>query len=334
MKGFLLLFLVGIAAAAPATKENDSYVMVIDGNFYRSERIKYKSNHDIVSILVPFNSLYFNRDVPSESNPKEKVMDLVLFFTEADVSEDGIKSYKGVSVMKKNKVTKLLENGKDMAASGDNGKVVFIGASDGLYVYNDEQTAVEKFGSISDDVIGIAKQEYGDAIYILTAKKEVHKVTEKGNTKEKIDDIVDAEQIMLDYNNNLYFYSSDKQVKICTTEGIKKVDGLPENPTNVQLIKPAFVMRDFVPVVVDDSVYIIYTNGTSAKAGIDFKEAKYRPTAYSMEGTIVQYYAYNKTIYEYNMLDIVSGSGMDETKTFLDNKNITIQDLITIKHRH
>ncbi|XP_041985863.1 uncharacterized protein LOC121738092 [Aricia agestis] len=323
MKAFLLLLVVGLAAAAPTSKEDED--IVIDEEFYPSEWVKYTSEHDIVSLLVPINSLNFDENDSSESNSKEEDVDVVLFFSEADII-DGKKDYKGVSVIKKNKVTKLLENGRDMAASGDDSKLVFIGASDGIYVYKDEKTAVEKYGSINDDIYGIAKEKDGDIMYILTANKEVFKVSDNGNKKEKLEG-VKAEQMVLDYSNNLYFSDSDKQVYVRTSEGIKKIEGLPANPKFIQLLRPAFVMDDMVPVVVDETSYLAYSNGTSETGDITFKKPKYRPTAYSMEAAIIQYYAIDKHIYEYNMLAILLGTMLEEIKNFLGNQKSTIEEI-------
>jgi len=237
-----------------------------------------------------------------------------------------VKEYKGLSIIKNKHVKKILETGTDAAAANDDTKTAYFGATDGLYVYNDKENTAEKYGSVTDSIISIAKANGSDIIYILTDKKELYKVTEQGTKKEKIDDVVGAQQIVLDYSNNLYYYNAEKQPFVINENGVKKIEGLPANPTSLNLLKPPFVIEEGVPIVIDNKSYLIYVNGSSELTDFEFVV---QPTAYAMEATLIQYYAYNKNIYEYNLLTIILGGLLEELKSFLNDKSDQIESIAT-----
>ncbi|XP_038217311.1 uncharacterized protein LOC119836128 [Zerene cesonia] len=327
LKSFAAVLLLGLVYGAPTS---DDEHLTITSEYYAESLVVYKGNHDIVSILVPLNSLNFDEDESSESDESES--EITVFFAEADIDENGKRVDQGLYVLKNGKAKKILENGRDAAASGDSSKTVYLAASDGIYVYNQEDNTAVKYGSVSDSIIGIAQEVESDVLYILTEDNTVYKVTDNGNNKAKIDDIVNAQQIVLDYSNNLYFYTPDKKVHVYTSESVKDIGGLPENPSKITLVKPPILLDSGIPVVVDTASYIIYENGTTEDYGIDF-ESNTVPTAYGMEAALIQYYAHNKKIYEYNILAMVLGSILDELKSFLNDKTENIQNIATQKRK-
>ncbi|XP_041985973.1 uncharacterized protein LOC121738152 [Aricia agestis] len=307
MKVLAIILFVGCVAANPIA-DDDKKPIVIDERFYPKEWEVYKSDHDIVSILVPLNSINFEEDTPDE-----KESNVVMFFSEADIV-DGKRVDKGVYVFQNKVATKVLDNGRDMAASGDDSRLVFIAASDGLYVYKEETKTAEKYGTINDDIIGLAKDKSGDVIYILTANKEVYKVTDDGKAKEKILD--KADQIVLDYESNLY-YTSDNKVYVLKGNDKKEIN-IPQGA--VTLIKPPYVLDEGVPCVVDDKAYIVYPNGTSEVYGVEFKP-NFKPTAYAMEAALLQYHAHDKAIYEYNLVKVIEENIVSLDSVFGDKKS-------------
>ncbi|XP_072933705.1 uncharacterized protein [Epargyreus clarus] len=323
--GFLLL--VGIAFAAPP-KSADDETVVVTKDFYPDSFVKYKSQHDIVNIVVPLNSLNFDEN---ESGSSEET-DITLFFVEADKNGDEL-TYQGLYVFKNDKATKLLDNGRDAGASSDDSKQVFLAAQDGLYEYKAETKEAVKYGSVTDSIIGIAVTNTSDIIYILTEDHEVYKVTDGGNTKTKVEEVVNAKEIVLDFSNNLYFYADDKEPYVLTADGVKKINGLPSHPTKVRLVKPPFIIDDGVPFISDTVAYIIYANGTCEPSGFEFKP-KVIPTAFGMEGTLIQYFGYNKKIYEYNILAMVLGEILDDLKNFLEDKKSSIETLAQSPRRN
>lgn len=318
---FTVSLLAGLVYSAPASSKEDETVVITE-EFFPDELAIYTFEHDPVKILTPLNALNFEDDDDEESDSDSTTSFVVL----ADKDDQGGKVYKGVYLLTNGQATKILDNGKDAAAANDDTKLVYFAASDGIYVYNDEKKSADKYGSLTDDFIGIAKVNGSDTIYVLSADHVVYKVTEEGTKKEKIDQIVDAQQIILDYENNLYYYTSDKTVYVYVNGEVKKISGLPEHASYVEILNPAFVFENGAPVIVDNKSYLVYENGTSELGEFEFRV---KPTAYSMEATLIQYYAYNKKVYEYNILTIIFSEILDELKKYFDDKTDAIQAIAT-----
>lgn len=325
LKIFTAVLLVGLTSGTPTSKE-DYEKLTINREYYPQQFVKYEGRHNIVSIVVPLNSINFDEDDLTESDSDENESKAVLFFVEADIDENGKRTYHGLYSLKDGKVKMLLENGRDAASSADNSRTVYFAANDGLYTYKEDDQIAVKYGSLNDSIIGIAHIAEGDVLYILTDDHTVYEVKNNGNEKVKLEDVVNAQQIVLDYTNNLYFYTPDKKVYVKTTEGIKNIEGLPENPTKVTLIKAPFVIENCIPVLVDNVAYIVYSNGTSEHSGFDFKTDAI-PSAFAMEAALIQYYAYDKKIYEYNLLVLVLGEVLHELQNFLKDNTHEIQSL-------
>ncbi|CAH2098618.1 unnamed protein product [Euphydryas editha] len=327
LTSLVVISLLGLVISAPTNDDNDKFT--ITKSMYQKVLLKYSGSHEIVNLLYPINSLNFDQSDSSESDSKSNESDaddVILFFVEADIDSEGKRIDQGLYVLTKGKVTKLLDHGRDAAASGDDSTQVFFGAADGIYVYNKEKNSAEKYGTVNDSIIGIAKELFGNVIYILTENHEVYKVSNEGTTKEKLDDIVNAKQIVLDTSNNIYFYSDEKKAYVRTPEGVKKIKGLPENPSSVTLIRPYFTFEQGVGFVVDNVIYFIDANATSERVGIEFAP-KAKPSAYSPEAGLIEYYAIDKKIYEFNLLAMRLSDGVDELKEFLNEKEEDIKSI-------
>lgn len=319
----ILALFVALAASAPTSNETsskDDDILVINDNFFPDELKIYTAEYDIISILYPLNNLNFDEDDDDSSDDE---VDSVVFFVEADL-DNGVE-YKGLSVKINNVTTKILPTGTSAAADTDNSKIVYFGATDGLYVYNEKENTAEKYGSITDSIIDIVRTNGTEIIYILTDKNEIFKISENGTKKDKVD-IVGAKQIDLDNSNNLYYSTEDKKLYVVTEDGTKEIEGLPSDPSYIKLLRPPFIIEDGVPVIVDNKAYVIYSNGSSSYSEIDFVV---KPSAFSMEATLIQYYAYNKSIYEYNILELILGEILEDLKAFFEDKQTEIQALST-----
>lgn len=327
---FTVSLLVGLAYTAPTSNgtessKDDDENIVVTKEFFDDQFAIYTAEHDIVNILLPLNSLNFDDDTDDEESDSSFN---TIFFVLAD-TENGQRVDKGLYIRKKGVVTKLLDNGREASAANDDTKTAYFAASDGIYVYNDKENKAEKYGTLNDDIIGIAKVNGSDVIYILTNDHFIYKVTEEGTKKERVHGIEDAQQIVLDYENNLYYYTSDKKVYVHLPEGCKRIEGLPEQASYVHLLKPPFIIEDGIPIVFDYKTYIGYVNGSSEES--DF-ELQARPTAYSIEATLINYYAYNKKIYEYNVLVLLMSEFLDqlkEVKDLLSSKADEISEIAT-----
>ncbi|KAJ0170591.1 hypothetical protein K1T71_013962 [Dendrolimus kikuchii] len=316
----LAVFCLLLANTLAAPTSDDDKV-VIDKDFFIDEISVYTAEHDIVSIMVPLNALNFE----DNSDDEETDSDVIAFFVLADIN-NGVKDYKGLYMLKAGQAIKLLDQGTDAIAANDDTKNAYFSAKDGIYVYNGQENKTEKYGTITDNLIGIVKENGTGVIYVITNDHVLYKVTEEGTKKEKVDNVIDAQEIVLDFSNNLYYYGADKKPYVLTSDGKKEITGLPENPSSVKLIRPPFIIEDGVPFLVDDKLYVIYANGTSE---ITEFEVQTKPTAYAPEATLIQYYAYNKKIYEYNLLALLIGELLNELKEFLEEKNDAIQSIAT-----
>ncbi|XP_045507755.1 uncharacterized protein LOC123703708 [Colias croceus] len=235
----------------------------------------------------------------------EDINKVTIFFAQADIDESGKRTYHGLYALKNGVARRILENGRDASASVDDQKTVFLAASDGVYLFDGEDRSVQQYGSITDSVIGIAKESEGEVLYILTEDNSVYKVTDNGNKKEKVEDIENAQQIKLDNEGNLFFYTPDKKVHVRTSEGVKQIDSLPENPSSIVLVNCPVVLEEGLTVLVDRDLYIVYKNGTSEFYGLEFAP-DFMPTAFGPEATLFQYHAYDKKIYEFNVVALLN----------------------------
>ncbi|XP_038217198.1 uncharacterized protein LOC119836057 [Zerene cesonia] len=310
LKIFTAFLLLGLAGAVPPGR-NPRDVTIITKKYFSESFVKYTAQHDIVNLLVPLNGLNFD-DLSSaiEESMKthttsEDIRKVTVFFAEADIDASGKRTYKGLYALKDGKARRILENGRDASASVDDNKVVFLAASDGVYVFDGEDRSVQKYGSITDSIIGIAKESEGELLYILTEDNSVYKVTDNGNKKEKLEDVNDAQQIKLDNDGNLFFYTPDKKVHVRTSEGVKTIDSLPENPSDIVLVNCPVVLEEGLTILVDRDLYIVYKNGTSIFYGLEFAP-DFMPTAFGPDATLFQYYAYDKKIYEFNVIELLS----------------------------
>ncbi|MEE5434572.1 hypothetical protein V2M14_11445, partial [Streptococcus pneumoniae] len=176
------------------------------------------------------------------------------------------------------------------------------------------------------DIIGIEVENGTDVIYVLTSNHKVYKVSEEGTVKEELEKIQNAQQIVVDWQNNLYYVDADNQIYVYTDEEVKKVVGLPNHPSYVQLVRPPFAIDEGVPVVVGKKAFTITPDGKSEFAEILLNV---HPTAYSMEAALIHYYAYNKKIYEFNILSIIFSEMIEGVKNFFDDKVGQIQSIAT-----
>ncbi|XP_047037907.1 uncharacterized protein LOC124643097 [Helicoverpa zea] len=325
----LLLFftaslLAGLAYSAPTSNDDDD-TLVVTADFFPESLAVYTAEHDIVKLLVPLNALNFEDDADEEEESSSD-SDALVFFVQADKNENGGLVDQGLFVLKNGQATKLLDHGRDAAAANDDTKTAYFAANDGIYAYNAKDNKAEKYGTVTDDLISIAKVNGSDILYILTADQVVYKVTEEGTKKEKLNQIVNAKELILDYQNNLYYYTNDNKVYVLVGDEVKQISGLPENASSVNIINPPFVIENGVPVIVDNKAYVAYENGTSELAGFDFQ---IKPTAYAMEATLIQFYAYEKKVYEYNVLTILFSELLSELKSYLEDKTDDIQAIAT-----
>ncbi|KAL0859778.1 hypothetical protein ABMA27_010134 [Loxostege sticticalis] len=282
---FTALLLVGLATAAPVNDE----VFHLTSDWFPDNFVVYTGENEITNIVVPVNTLNFKRDTVSAISDN-----IYIFFVEAN---------KGIFLLKNKTATKLLDNGNYISAPRDHSKDVFFAASDGIYTFNAEKKTAEKYGSLTDNIISIEVANKTNEIYILTVDHILYKVTEDGNHKEEITNVKDAQQIALDSFNNLYYVDSKKHMyaRLQIGGAVKKVKNLPDDPTYIKLLRPPVVLNHLVPVIADEKGFMV-KDGTAEIPEIIFD---IKPTAYSVEASLILYLGHNNKIYEYQLLNIL-----------------------------
>ncbi|XP_026317957.1 uncharacterized protein LOC113228789 [Hyposmocoma kahamanoa] len=285
-------------------------------------KIVYTGNHDIIRIVVPINIINNHRSGQATVN-----RGLFFFFVEADLSNG--KDYKGLYVFNNGTVTKLLDDGTDVTTTNNETDQAFFATKRGIYVYNYEKNTANKYGNFNEDLISIANVKGNDAIFVLTKDKKVLKIVDHGNKKIKTN-LANVDQIMLDYSNNLYFLIG-KDPYVVTARGVKKVEGLPANPNYVGLANDVVSVDEGVLFISDNRIFEIAKNGTAKKftknefnemnQGNEFKGT---PTAISMEAIIVNYYAYDKKIYESYVTEAYFSTIDSAIESFLEKFGITL----------
>ncbi|GBP55094.1 hypothetical protein EVAR_46391_1 [Eumeta japonica] len=300
--------------------------VIVTQEFFPDELAIYTAEHEIVSLVAPVNAINFDDDDDDQDEETESDQNAILFFALADIGPNGEKIDKGLYILQNKVATKLLDNGRDTSAELGDSKVVYFGASDGIYKYNYAEKKAEKYGTITDSVLQLAKVNGSDAIYILTDDKQLYKVTEAGTKKTRIDGVTDPKEIVIDYSNNLFCIGANNKPYVVTADEVREITGFSSDSTYAKLIRPPFLFEDGLPFVSGDKVYMIYSNETSETT--DFT-LQVKPSAYAMEAALIQYYGYNKKIYEYNILAIIMGSMLDEMKSYLQNFASDINKIAT-----
>ncbi|CAG9133824.1 unnamed protein product [Plutella xylostella] len=320
MKTLILLtaLFIGLTSSAPTTKDAP---FIVTSKFFDKSLVIYKGEYDIVDIVVPLNDINFEDGTEDDEDGG-----INLFFTEADIKEDGKKDFKGIYYLNKGNATKILDNGVVTAVPSQNNKNAYFGAKDGLYSFDAKKVEAKKYGPITDSIIGIGVENGTDTIYILKENKELFKVTENGTKTAKVEEAKDVVEFVVDYENNLYFYDESKTLFVVNKEGIKKIENLPVPKSYMKLIRPLFFNENSVPILIDEDVYTVYANGTVEPEDI---KVRVRPTAFGVEPALLQYYAHDKKIYEYNMLVLVFSGLLEELKDFLSDITENIQNVAT-----
>ncbi|CAG9572622.1 unnamed protein product [Danaus chrysippus] len=289
----VVLFIGGYIAAPLSEEKDDKIVILLSRHIlFNKNYLKYKAKHDIVDIMVPLTALTLEsmKDIDFDSKP-----DMTVFLVEADL-KNGKRVDKGLYLYKNGEVKMVLPNGRAAAASFNDEEIVYFGASDGLYVYNVDSKSADKYGNFSDSIIDIATNVDGKHIYILSEDHKLYNVTNEGADKELLQDVEDAQEIVLDYFENIYFYDSNKDVFIKNADGIIKVRGLPKGRKSLKFLGQDFLKVRYVILMTDNVLYVIFANGMAFASPVELSPNA-KPTAYGLWSEIVHYYAYNKNLY-------------------------------------
>ncbi|XP_028179437.1 uncharacterized protein LOC114366692 [Ostrinia furnacalis] len=279
---------------------NASINITITKNDSDEKRVIHKGQHDIVKI---YPSLPL----------KEELQKIFVFFLEADINNDGSKIAQGLYVIVENSTTKLHDNGKDI--DGDAEGNVFFACKEGIYTYNHKENKAYKYGNLNESIISLAVENSSGIIYALTENHDLYKIFDNGSKSDVDNRVKNAQEIVLDTLDNLYYYDNEKNVYQVKDQRVNKIEGLPKNPSKMVMIKiPLLIDIKGIVVLADDVPYVVYSNGTSIIAPENFGLTKSKPTAFSADLVLVIYFAIEKKLYQYDMAlnmfsDVLSAVG-------------------------
>ncbi|XP_063370417.1 uncharacterized protein LOC134658693 [Cydia amplana] len=307
MKFVILAALVALTVAAPPSNDEQ---LIITKKFYPDSFAVYTGHHDIVDIVVPLNQINYSDD----SNEDTDETKLTMFFVEADIKDDGTYDYKGLYTYKNGVAKKVLENGQCTTYSKD--KIVYFGASDGIYKYNEQDQTATKYGTVTESIIRMAVDTEHAHVYYLTSNYVMYKYDEDEKVATKVEAVKDARDMVFDYDGIMFFYDGNHQFYTYNGQRVLKIQGLPMHPTKVALIRPPVLINQAFAVI-DSYLYELNVNGTCEKSSVKFQS---QPTAYAPDTILFQYYAYKQKIYFYNLGTMFDDMNIDEMNVFFDDK--------------
>ncbi|XP_063370439.1 uncharacterized protein LOC134658716 [Cydia amplana] len=293
----ILPFISCLLLASTAAQSARETVVVTE-NFFKEEYIIYTSDYHIVKIYVPFNKLNFQNDGPNS-----------LFFVEAEINNTDKETIdKGLYVFKDGKAIKVLDNGRDAVATNEN--VIYFGANDGIYKYNEADNSAAKHGTVTDNIIQLAHNNVTNTVYYLTANHEVFKLNNEATNSVKVALVKDVQALVFGFEGNMYYFDSKKNVYVFNdadnTEP-KKVVGLPSQINKLTLIAPLNGMEKGSVLLVDKTIYVVKPDATitrelrpTTKVSLEVEL-----TAFGPQPTMIQYYAKDKKLYEFYIFDIM-----------------------------
>ncbi|XP_004923274.1 uncharacterized protein LOC101740222 [Bombyx mori] len=217
------------------------------------------NKHDITN---PLDDTSGNNSTSVPDNSSGMFYSNITVFFVRYVTRGDNKVDKSIYAHKNGKAKKVLEDGMAVSCCYLKSRA-YLGNKDGIYVYDTETEKLEKYGNLSDNVIGIAKENRTDDLYILTEDHVVYKVIEEGTKKIKVNEAEHAEQIALDWDDNLYYIGANNQPYVVASDGAKKIEGLPANPTSALISKPPITIEHGAWLTFGKQPYIIYRNATS-----------------------------------------------------------------------
>lgn len=219
-----------------------------------------------------------------------------LFFEEADIDEYGKIHDYGLYVIKNENTTlKIRDSGRDGVLATDGSNVILIGGQDGIYRCNCFKCESNRYGNLTDSIIGIVMENRHRVIYALNEEKVLYKITKRGKIVTVDKRVQNAQQIVMDRFNNLYYVGADQNVYIVKKKRTKKVKNLEDKSSYLKLLKP-LAYNDVVPIIVQEKMYVIYPNATMKALKIHVPKG----TLLNMEHSGAWFEAYQNKIYAFS----------------------------------
>ncbi|CAH2098616.1 unnamed protein product [Euphydryas editha] len=288
-KVFFLVYILSLSSSSSLNVKDKSYTSA-----FKAEQVIFSSGNNITKLLVPSDGTsYFLEDISDLPS---------IFFT---VTDSKLSGGSCIYVLEDLAAYEILEGGRDSTSDYSSDRSVYFGAKDGVYKYDAESLSAKKFGPFRDDIIQIQKANGSDIIYYLTSNKKLFKLENNGTVRTRVSAVTCAQEFVLDTSNNIYFTSCDDGLpRIVKSDGnlVTYTASVTDDIKEVQLLRPAFIMENCVPIFGDGNLYMLYVNGTNEKKDFFIKD---RPSAYSIDAALYIVAALNGKIYEFNIMEVM-----------------------------
>lgn len=251
--------------------------------------IIYTADNKILKLVIPLNSLTYV-DVKVAYETKK-----VLFIIESNNSDGNI-----ISVYKGGDVTKLIDGNDVTEASA--GEDIYIAANDGIYTYKNNKT--EKYGTLNDKFINIALINNTD-LYALSGDKKLYKITNNGTKAEIVNEVDDAVSMTVDIEGNIHYQNSNNEVFIYNNKVVRKVEGMPNNITNLKLVK-AIKKEEGVPILInEDTLCFTNCNETSCTAACSPSTVAHLVPSIAVASQNNIFMALGNSVFEYDAIRLL-----------------------------
>lgn len=241
----------------------------------------YTGKNEITFLVHPLESLTY-KDVNVGNVVKN-----VLFIFESNGNNTNV-----ISVYRGGNVTKLMEgNDVTIAYTGEN---IYIATNNGIYTY--KNNTIEKYGTLDDTFVSIALLN-NTKLYALNEDRTLYKIINNGTKKEIVDEVYGAESIVTDTNDNIYYHNSKNDIFIFNNHGVRKVEGLPNNVTNIMLKSNA--VPDGLLVIINKSIMCVIHSETCT---IECDDTQPKFSAITFVHEMYFFAAVGNVVYEFDQL--------------------------------
>lgn len=179
--------------------------------------------------------------------------------------------------------------------------IVYLATDNGVYKYKDD-SSIELYTALGEDVMYIAVSSDGSAMYIATwPQNRVHKITNEGQKQDTFSAIPNGHGLTVDPRNNLYFVATKTSYILKNGNTVPiKIKGLPSDK-----MTGVFVSRSDEVFAMDENsnLYVVDPENTSAKqlgsfgiTGVNsFAMDSADNVFVGVKGSILKFNAYEKT---------------------------------------
>ncbi|KAG6462946.1 uncharacterized protein LOC115452012 isoform X2 [Manduca sexta] len=231
----------------------------------RQSLLKQINRDHFCSNLLNFNNFYYSLEeqknvsgIPADMNIHWKTGNV--FFTL--ISEEMKMSLQVLRPSGEFETIKVAGLGQSTTVDNLN-DVVYLATDNGVYKYK-EDSSIELYTALGEDVMYVAVSNDGSSMYIATwPQNRVHKITNDGQKQEMFSAIPNGHGLTVDTRNNIYFVATKTSYILKNGYSIPiKIKGLPSDK-----MTGVFVSRSDEVYAMDENsnLYVVDSESASAR---------------------------------------------------------------------